>query len=81
MPSDIINSLPTFIERDSMVLLPLTISKSTFEFVSWVLKLPKVYLPSLERRTPIFERFNPDNEDLGAKSGPGSFVRHSGVSS
>jgi len=81
MPSDIINALPTSIERDSMALLPLTISRSTFEFVSWVLKLPKVYLPSLERRTPLFERFNPDNEDLGAKSGPGLFVPRSGMSS
>lgn len=70
MPVDVVNAFPQLIERDSRILLPLTMSRSTFEFLSKALKLPKSYLSTLERRTPVYQRSMPDCEDDG-QIGPG----------
>ena len=80
LSSDAVDPLPRLSERDSMVLLPLTLSRSTFEFVSSLLKLPKIYLPSLQRRISHCQQFNPDGEGLGAGYGPGQFIGHLRVS-
>lgn len=69
MPTDVTNALPQWTEGDSQILFPLTISRSTFEFLSKFLKLPKSYLSTLERRTPVYETFVPEEDST--HFGPG----------
>lgn len=71
MPADVVEALPQWTERDSQILLPLTVRRVTFEFLAQALRLPEIYLPTLERRTPVYETFVPEEEETDEEVGPG----------